>query len=189
MKKHLFGFALFSFIVGTTAFIYAMLNIVNIREVPVPAYSATYSPTKSCWKMKRESVEPKFDSPKISQAVLNLKTKEFNWKLETPEIGAPIALHFFVEDKKGVRYIASEQVLMVVGRNMSEEMDKRLINVSGSLGKVKFTGSYLSLDNINAYQNLYLIAEFVSISQIRNNNFQPEFDAEKAIPVLIDSGK
>jgi len=189
MKKHIIGLALFSLIVGTTAFIYAMFNVVRVEEVPAPTYYQTYSPTKSCWKMKRELRESKFDSPKISQAVFNVKTKQLNWKLDAPAIDAPVVLHFFVKDEKGARYIASEQKLSSGGRSGQVEMDKRAIDSGGRDGEVKFTSSYLSLDKLSSYENLYVIAEFFPTAKIYNKNFQPKFDTERATPVLVDSGQ
>ncbi len=189
MKKHIIGLALFSLIVGTTAFVYAMFNIVRVEEVPAPTYYQTYSPTKSCWKMKRDLRESKFDSPKVIQAVFNVKTKQLNWKLDTPEINSPIVLHFFVKDKNGTRYIASEQGLSSGRRSGQVEMDKRAIDSGGRNGEVKFTSSYLSLENLDSYENLYVITEVVPTAKTYNKNFQPKFDAEKATPVLVDSGK
>ena len=189
MKKHLFGFALFSLIVGTAAFVYAIFNVVRVDEVPAPSYYQTYSPATSCWKMKRNVRESNFDAPKVSQAVFNVKTKQLNWKLDTPGTASSIALHFFVKDENGTRYIASEKTLSSGLRSGQIEMDKRAIDSGGRDGEVKFTSSYKSLDNLNSYENLYVIAESVSTSKIHNNNFQLEFDAAKAIPVLIDSGR
>lgn len=189
MKKHLFGFTLFSLIVGVTAFAYAMFNVVRIDEVPAPAQYQTYSSTKSCWKMKRELREAKYDSPKINQAVFNVETKEFDLRLETPETSSSVALHFFIKDKKGARYVASEQILGVVGRDdLLEKIDSRTINEKG-LGEVKVTGSYSSLDDLDSYENLYVIAEFASAAKLYNRNYQPEFDAAKAVAVLIDSDR
>jgi hypothetical protein len=194
MKKHLFGFALFSLIVGATAFGYAMFKKVRVDEVPAPAQYETYSSTKSCWKMKRELREAKLDSPKINQAVFNVDTKEFNLRLETPETSSSVALHFFVKDKKGARYVASEQILGVVGRDdLLEKIDSRTIDEKG-LNEIKVTGSYssldnLGLDNLGPYENLYVVAEFASAAKLYKRNYQPEFDAAKAVPVLIDSGK
>lgn len=188
MKKHLFGFALFSLIVGTAAFVYAIFNVVRVDEVPAPSYYQTYSPSTSCWKMKKDLRQSNFDSPKVSQAVFNTRTEQVSLNLELPEISAPIVLHFFVKDAKGARYIASEQVL-VAGRGKLEGKMDMQADGAYRFGEIKITGSYSSLDNLNSFENLYLIAESVSVSQTRNNNFQPEFDAAKAIPVLIDSGR
>lgn len=169
MKKHYFGFALFSFIVGTAAVIYAMFNVVNVEEVPVPSYSATYSPSKSCWKMKRELRESNIGSPIIRQAIFNLKTKQLKWELAAPETNSKIALHFFIKDENGTRYINS-----VLAPTFGYEY-----------GTMKATSSYLWLDNLESYENLYITAEPVSSGAYKNKNFQPKFDASRATAVLV----
>ena len=172
MKKHIIGFALFSFIVGTTAFIYAMFNIVRVVEVPAPTYSQTYSSKTSCWRTKQQLRESNFGSSVIEQAVFNLKTEQFSLKLKTAQTDLPIALHFFVKDSNETRYIYSEQ------------------NITGSRGgELKFISSRFSLDNLDSDENLYVIGEFVSPSERYNKNFQPEFDASRATAVSLDYGK
>ncbi|MCA1623735.1 MAG: hypothetical protein LC768_16335 [Acidobacteria bacterium] len=172
MKKHILGFALFSFIVGATAFVYAMFNVVRVKEVSAPTYSQTYSSKTSCWRTKRQLKESNFGSPIIEQAVFNLKTKQFSWKLATAEADLPIALHFFIKDDEETRYIYSEQY------------------VAGSRdGELKFTNSRLSPNNLDSDENLYVIADFVPTSKRYNKNFQPEFDASRATAVSIDFGK
>ncbi len=168
MIKHYFGFALFSFIVGTSAVIYAMVNVVNVNEVTVPSYS-TYSPGKSCWKMKRESRESNISSPTIRQAVFNLKTKQLKWELAAPEMNSKIALHFFIKDENGTRYINS-----MLAPSFGYEY-----------GTIKATSSYLWLDNLESYENLYVTAESVPTSAYKNKNFQPIFDQSKATAVLV----
>jgi hypothetical protein len=171
MNKHIAGFILFSFIIGMTAFIYAMFNIVRLVEVPAPTYSQTYSSKTSCWKMKRQLRESNFGSPVIEQAVFNLKTKRFSWKLAAPETDLPIALHFFVKDKNGIRYISTEQDINSVRYK-----------------ELNFSSSFIWIDNLDSYANLYVMAELVPTSRRYNKNFQPEFDVSRAAPVLLYSG-
>ena len=168
MKKHFFGFALFSFIVGTAAVVYAMFNVVSVEEVTVRNYS-TYSPTKSYCKMKRELRESNVDSPTIKQAILNLKTKQLKWELAAPENNSKIALHFFIKDESGTRYLDS-----VLAPAYGHEY-----------GTIRATSSYLWLDNLESYENLYVTAEPISTSAYKNKNFQPKFDQSKATAVLI----
>jgi len=172
MKKHILGFALFSFILGAAAFVYAMFNVVRVEEVPAPTYPQTYSSKTSCWRMKSQLRESNFGSPVIEQAVFNLRTEQFSWKLATTKTDLPIALHFFVKDSNKTRYIYSEQY------------------IAGSRdGELKFTSSRLSPDNLDSDENLYVIGEFVSPSERYNKNFQPEFDASRATAVSLDYGK
>jgi len=188
MKKHLFGFALFSLIVGATAFVYAMFNVVRVDEVPAPSYYQTYSPSTSCWKMKKDLRESRLDSPKINQAVFNLKTQQLNWELVTPTTYSTIALHFFVKDENGSRYITSENINTISNRGKlnytatasSENGKSEIINI---------TSSYEGLDDLDSYENLYVIAESAQASRYSDKRYQPKFDAARATPVLIDSGR
>ncbi len=172
MKKHIIGFTLFSIIVGTAAFIYAMFNVVKVEEVFAPAYTPTYQ-RNSCWKMKRDLKET-INSPTITQAIFNLKTKKFSWNLSTVETDSPIVLHFFVNDGKGTRYIGSDPA-------------KNLV----SDGELNFSRSYTKLDKINSRTNLYLIAEMNATSSIYgyHKSRQVEFDASKAVAVTVDYGE
>ena len=172
MKKHIIGFTLFSIIVGTAAFIYAMFNVVNVEEVFAPAYTPTYQ-TKSCWKMKRDSKETNVGSPVVRQAVLDLKTKQLNWEVAAPETKSKIALHFFIKDENGTRYINSALAPETSFEN----------------GVIKATSSYLWLDNLASYENLYVIAEFTSRSDYKNKYAQPKFDSSNATSVLLYSGE
>jgi hypothetical protein len=169
MKKHIFGFALFSFIVGTAAFIYAMLSIVNIEEVRVPSYTPTYSPAKSCWKMKRETSRVNFGSPLVKQATFNLASKQLKWELDTSRVDTPIALNFFIKGENGTRYVNSTFVP----------------TIAFSDGSVNATSSYEWLSNLDSYENLYVTAEPVWDSKRGNKNFSREFDASKATAVLV----
>ncbi len=172
MKKHIIGFTLFSIIVGTAAFIYAMFNVVNVGEVFTPAYTQTYQ-RNSCWKMKRNLKET-INSSTITQAIFNLKTKKFSWNLSTVETDSPILLHFFVNDGKGTRYIGSDPA-------------KNLV----SDGELNFSRSYTKLDKINSQTNLYLIAEMNAPSSYYEDqkSRQIKFDASKAVAVTVDYGE
>jgi hypothetical protein len=169
MKKHIFGFALFSFIVGTTGFIYAMLNIVNIEEVKVPSYTPSYSSTKSCWKMKRNSTQVNLGSPLVKQATFNLASKQLKWELDTSQINAPIALNFFIKNESGTQYVNSTFVPTIAFRD----------------GSVNATSSYEWLNNLDSHENLYVIAEPLVHGKRGYKNSLPEFDASKATAVLV----
>jgi hypothetical protein len=170
MKKHLLGFALFSFIVGTAIFIYAMLNIVNIEEVTAPNYSPNYySKATSCWKMKHESNRTNFGSPVVEQAIFNTKSKVLNWVLNTSNSDTSVALNFFVKDENGTRYVNSIFVPAAAYRD----------------GLVRATSSYEWLDNLGSYDNLYVIAEPISFGERGKYNLPMKFDANRATPVLL----
>jgi hypothetical protein len=168
MKKHFFGLALFSFIFGTTIFIYSMLHIANIEEVASPNYSPTYSKRTSCWKMKRESNRANTKSPIVRQAIFNSQTKQLKWELDTSGVNTPIVLKFFIKDEKGAHYINSRLVPAEAYQN----------------GFVSAT-SFYELNNLDSYENLYVIAEPLSFSEQQYENFSLKFDADKATPVLV----
>lgn len=173
MKRHILGFAVFSFVVGAAAIIYAMFNVVKVVKISAPAATERYYSGTSCWKMKRGVQESNFDTPMIEQAVFNANTRQFTWRLESPETNLPVALHFFVKDADGTRYIGSER-----------SPDTNLRDETSS-----FTVSHSWLDNLDADTNLYVIADSVTARRHYGKNFQPEFDASKAIAVTIDYGR
>lgn len=178
MKKHIFGLALFSFIVSATVVVYAIFNVPEIVRVYEVVSIPQYVETERTYCNKREKV--KINSIEIKQAVLGLQTKQFNWELATPDGNKLIALHFFSKDASGTRYITSEQINNKFSHN----------------GVLKFSDSYSWLNKRNSYKNLYVIAQLDSEGvyhyenyQAYGNGFQPKFDAAKATAVTLDYGK
>lgn len=173
MKKHIIGFTLFSIIVGTAAFIYAMFNVVNVEEVFTPAYTPTYQ-GKSCWKMKRDLKEPEVNSPIVTQAVYNVKTKKLSWKLASLNSNYPTVLHWFLKDEKGIQRIDAFYARDLWG--------DRKINSSSELNSI--------LSKLSSKTNLYIIANtkssYVFTDEIHSSI---EFDSSKAVPVTIDYSK
>lgn len=165
MKKHITGFLLFSFIVGTAAFIYSIFSIVNVEEVYAPT---TYAPVNSCWKMKRTIRKTDNDSPIIKQVDLDFKTKQLNLKLNLQSFDSPIQLRFFIKKGNDVRFLTSEIVPY-----------DATINNTG-----KFTSYSLQTDELGEYGNLYLIAEPILDSDIKTKDINMEFDPSKAILIM-----
>lgn len=168
MKKHILGLTLFSFIVGTTAFIYAaffrFVPDVTVAETPLsaPMYSAEKT---SCWKMKRKT---KADSIKVNIAVFNLQSRKFHWEIIASRNDAIIALHFFSKDGKVTRYVNTE----MVNARLTQD------------GVLKFNNTYQWINELKSLDNLYVIAEYESeISR------HPNFDAAKATAVTLDHGE
>ena len=96
MKKHIFGLALFSFIVSAAAIVYAFFNvpeIVQVHEVvPTPQYFSverTFTATK---EKNQKSMRIQ-----VKQAVFDLQTKQFNWELATPDRKWNDCSTFFLE--------------------------------------------------------------------------------------------
>lgn len=166
MKKHILGLAIFSFIVGAAAIVYAVFNVPEtllasqvIPVLVVPHNDSMEKPT-SCWNMRRGSKESNLDQPVIKQAIFNLKTKQFSWELAAPNADLPIALHLFVKDEKGTRFVDS--FLAVDSFEWADELD--------------------------SYANLYVIAERAPTSKF-DKKHPPKFDANKATAVLLDYSK
>jgi len=172
MKKHIIGLAIFSFIVSTAAIVYGLFNIPQIIPVPAPQYNSTNAPT-SCWKMKRDRKELRTNLIEVKQSTINLKTEELNWEIVAPEINTPIALYFFSKDINGTHYLASSPVITEFSR----------------IGKLKINKTFKFLYEPKSYENLYVIARFVSDSEIYNQNNPPKFDAAEATAVTVDYGK
>lgn len=72
MKKHVFGLAIFSFIVFTVAFIYGIFTRSMIESDGIKIIS-THP------KFERELNQSKDTSPKVVQAVYSVKTKTLTW--------------------------------------------------------------------------------------------------------------
>lgn len=168
MNKHLFGFALFSLIVGTTIFIYGVFHITDSRAIHQSVDYSNYSQTKSCWKMKQSHRE-NLGLPRVTQAIFDVDSKQLRWELDTSEVDTPITLNFFVREKNGMRYINSALVPVLAYRD----------------GSVRATSSYEWLDNLDSYENLYVIAEPIAQGEYQSKSFQHEFDASKATAVLL----
>ncbi len=122
--------------------------------------------------MKQELKESSVSELTVRQAVFNLKTKQLNWEIAAPPVKSKIALHFFVKDGKGTRYVNSVLVPTKGGS----------VN-----GIINATNSYEWLNRFASYENLYVLAEFTSSDEFKKR--QPKFDAEKATSVLLYLGE
>ena len=167
MKKHLFGFALFSLIIGTAVFISPMM-----RQSPSPAKSYTYEVSnRSCWKNTRQNseIQQSYYGPasiKITQAVLNEKTRKldtsFSIQRETPSTqNVKVKLTFV----NGVSKY-NENFDGVVRTEFVDLSPNFNVNNSGTLSMIF---SYQWLDDLKDSQNLYIRAEVV-------DNFQKSFE-------------
>ena len=184
MKKHIFGLAIFSIIVSAAAIVYAVFNVPKIVSIAPTHYIVT---ERTHCKMKRAANRSAVDSPAVTQAVFDLKTKQLSWEFTAPSSNADseisidfsdassrIALHFFVKNKNGTRYLNS---VLTPGFAASENL------------VIKASRSYEWLDNLDSYENLYVTAEYTTWKKFQDKAVQPEFDAEKATSVLLYSGE
>jgi hypothetical protein len=184
MKKHLFGFAIFSLIVGSAILVSSMFSSPRGVFVPVVETVSYDSTQNSCWKMKRKSFEVreteavKISKPFVRQAVLDLNTKQLDWDLVVPESATSVALHFFAKDARGVRHLKTEFVPIL-------SVDKP----SANGGVLEFTSSYLWLDKLGYYENLYVVPEAISRGELKRRSISPVFDETAATSVLLYTGQ
>jgi hypothetical protein len=178
MNKHIFGFALFGFIVGiaVAASNLLFIELPNPQEVfesksPEPRTFCNLRAKKTIWENSASNV-------KIEQAVFDLETKQlktfltFRPQHKTHE-RVVFALHFFVKDGKTSRYLATEQV------SLNSDSDYQRAEVLTSLTE---------LENLNSRDNLYIVPEYASDWSNYKNN-PPSFNYSTAVPVLLSKGK
>jgi len=170
MKKHIIGLALFSFIVSAATVIYALFNVPETITVSAPQYIPAQN---SYCKKKRAAKKSEINSIEIKQAVINVRTEELNWEIIAPEVDAQVVLYFFSKDRKGTHYLSSSLVIPEFSRT----------------GKLKINKPFKFLYESKSYNNLYVIAKFVSESEIYDQSNPPEFDEAKATAVTVDYGE
>lgn len=174
MKKHIFGLALFNCIVSATVVVYAVFNVGVVKSTFV------ITPRESC-QLKRNLKETNGSNSLIRQAVFDLKTKQLNLELASPNPKSQIALHFFIKNASGTQYINSADALSAGFNN----------------GIFKATSSYEWLDRLGSYENLYIVPEVVKPTDYSRSSSsssveipaEPTFDADKAVSVVLYSGE
>ena len=179
MFKHFVGFVIFSFIVGLSCFaagfFYEMPNAdsVYVYEKPVKVYEK-----RSCNFRKYKASES--SDIKLKQAVFNIKTKQLATSFEMKSIYdeakyVNLKLHFFAKDADGARYLATEDISILPETN------------NYGITKWSEISSFLSLNNLNDYDNVYVIpdADEGYVYSESNNKIVPLFEEAKAFPVII----
>ncbi|MEO6590291.1 MAG: hypothetical protein ABIP06_13415 [Pyrinomonadaceae bacterium] len=162
MNKNLWGFALFALIFGATVLIFNSFEVVNTDVVSTPLDYSNYAGTTSCWRMKRQSVERNFGSLLIKQAMLNLDSKQLKWELDTAQTETPIALNFFIGNEKGIRYLNSSLVPTSAFGN----------------GLIEARSSFGWLNKLKYDDNLYVIAQPLTVEDVKNKNYSTNFESE-----------
>ncbi len=105
----------------------------------------------------------------VRQAVLDAQTRILYWELSTPRIDTAVKLHFFVKDENGIRYISSAPGVSSALKN----------------GELTFESSWMWIDNLDSYENLYVLAEAVPTSELYTRASEPIFDAGKATAISV----
>ena len=172
MIKHIAGFIIFTFVIGTSALIAALLNPVQqtVRSVKVSRGYDHYSSRKRCKKKrKRKRRKARFTrlrSMALTQAVYDSKNDIFETSLDvrgiSPRRSGSIYFHFYVKDESGIEHLGSERVATRL----------RARNVVKTIDWLKY---------VESFDNVYVMAEF---RNRRSSGQVPVFDASKAVPVL-----
>lgn len=180
MKKHIFGIAIFSLIVGS-AVLLSLLFVTppDLASIVLKDNYVTKKET-SCFVIKQKPLEKTsrqvYDSSgiKIRQAILNWHNKGIDWEISVPKTDASVALHLFAKGSKGFRHVATEVVpLKTSSQNLM----------------VKYSTMYISLNDFTPDENLYVVPELISAEDARMKNFYPKFSEESATPVIVNMAK
>ena len=162
MKKHIFGLAIFSFVVFAAAFIYGVFNYPGIAFVDNAPTISTYN------KLKREINPSENSSSNVAQAVYTVKTKTLIWQGTLPN--EKTTTHFNLWVVKGVNFI-------FIGSMAAENMMDGKVYISDELNQ--------SLNKIAPSDNLYIIGAGKNGEE--NDRFMS--NAQNAVPVTIDYGE
>jgi hypothetical protein len=168
MKKHIFGLAIFSFIVGAAAIVFAFFNVSEIVSVSFPQYALVE--TTHC-KMEREVEELQIGSPLIKQATLNSKSGIFVFEIECVESPKRMSLYFYKKNAGNTPLIATGELDLKPSIKCKNKM---------SLSK-----SFNWAKEAHPASNIYVIAQTSDSSE----NFSVNFNKLLATPVLIDGNK
>lgn len=182
MQRHILGIALFSSIVASAIFISWLFYIpAPPAVVPLPTEEIVFIKSKtSCWKDAPRVKISMASSVKVGQAVFNVQTKQIESVLifenEAPAgEWTSVNLHFFKKGADGTRYLAGENLSVVSDLKTDGEAAHSVIS------------SFVWLDSLAAYDNLYVIAER---GRGFGGNVEPiAFDEKTARPVLLTGKK
>lgn len=163
MKKHIFGLAIFSFIVFAAAFICGLFAFSNVDEkVSVPL---NFPAEKTHCDFGRERFESDFVSSSTAQAVYSVKTKTLMWQGTLPNEKKATHFNLWTRNRVNFTFIGSIAV---------ENMAGGEVYISNELSK--------SLDKAIPADSLYMIG-----ADKRNGEF--EFNVDNAVPVTINYGE
>jgi hypothetical protein len=172
MKKHIVGLAVFGFIVGAAAIIYAIFNVQEI--IPVAVVTKNDSPSKptACWNTQRKKGASKLDSPIVAQAVYNIDTKTLRWKLDSTGSDGSTVLYLFSSGEHGLEKI---DAFYSAGTSSGERRKDYNLIPDTINGKLSYDA------------NLYIMAEAKQKALFSNPiGDTTNFDPARAIPVTID---
>lgn len=176
MIKHIVGFVIFSFIIGTSALIAAIFSPAEriVKKVRISRSYDHYSSRKHCKKRKKKKrkrhrvYSGQENRGSLVQAVFDTGKKTLRIERDSgvydTEKGKLRALHFYFVEESGAKHVLSRPIPISSGVRMS-------------------TGWYESLADLVPHGNLYVMETHGDYSEKWNN--APVFDMNKAVPVLI----
>ncbi|NNF00629.1 MAG: hypothetical protein HKN25_16545 [Pyrinomonadaceae bacterium] len=179
MIKHIVGFVIFTFIIGTSALVAALFSPVQQKFKSVTVSSGdhyTYKRRKRCRRKKRPKPRPHFKrsyrrelrSAGIIQAIYDVRNNTLTTSHDVKKMSyrrkGATHFHFYVKDGAGTRHVATERVV-------------------SNLQAPKIVGVFDGLKGLDTYENLYVISEYKSYRS--NWSAAPRFDDTLAVPVLI----
>lgn len=175
MNKHIFGFILFSLIVGTSAIIYGFFVAPFVPIQPIQVFENQPEKRKSCRKEIYSRVESGKVNAKVVQAVFNQNTNQLDMDLflerkNNSTDNVAVWLEFFVKEGAKTRYLATEKVNLTPDFNLDDKATHSI------------TSSYEWLDNLKSRENLYVVPQTFGNTQ---RGFTPVFDEAKATSVII----
>ncbi len=156
------GFVVFSLIFLSAAFVYKNLNRAEIKS------DSGYANSGRCIET---TASPEKSTPFVSQAVLDVQKQVFYWELSESNNKGAIKLNFFVKAQNGTRYISSSPLIQTGLQSGELSFESRLI------------------DKLHSDENLYVIAEAVSNSELYGTDSELDCIAGKGMPVTISWGK
>ncbi len=174
MNRHIFGFILFSLIVGVSAIIYNFFFAPLAAIQPVYVFENQTQPRNyfHSEKFKR----PGKTNAEVVQAVFDQNTSQMDVDLfldrknnSMDEVA--VRLDFFVKDGIKTRFLASEEILLPQFDFDNESTES-------------VTLSYEWLNDLESVENLYVVPQTIRNADSYSET-TPRFDKANAMPVTV----
>lgn len=177
MRKHIFGFALFSFIITA-----AICIGIATTYKKIDYFTKSFPAPPAISQTEAQSGEVDARSPTVSQAVLNMKTKRLDVELfydgnSKFQKSVPPLLKFFRKDANGTKFLGS--VKLDAPNFGYREFFKNTPKTK------QISGVYNLLDNLDAYDNLYVLAILDAATLDGTSPDAPVFDSRRAKAVTL----
>lgn len=174
MKKHILGFGLFSLIIVASAIAFVYFQPFDIYNAPTDNRRMTELPV--------EELPAVNIGTKVTQAVINSETKQIDLEIALDKNDSTnntfsLALYFYLNDGAGKTKIIGREKITLCSNDYQN-----------AKATVKIKDSLSWLNKLNTFENLYVMAQPVSVGA-EIQEFSPHFNANLAKPVLIYTEK